>query len=531
VVDGTAESDTIVLDRTPPYTVRSVDVDRKATRLTASKAGGLESREVPESLRDVPCLTPEQIEKLARTALVIERYYKRPQDVEWAFDAAGQLYVLQARPMNIRPKRTERISGIDDASLAAQVAFSDKGTVVQRGIAAGKVFVVRNDDDLSRFPYGSILVTRYTSPKYSRVMPKAQGIITDIGSAAGHMATLAREYRVPTIVDTGIATELLETGDEITLDATQNRVYRGIIHVLSHFELTEEEVFEDTYEYRLMRRLLKKINPLNLVDPHSEEFKGSRCRTYHDITRYIHEKAIENLINLSENFQRYHDTAPKRLEAELPLGLMVIDVENGSTAPQESRSIHASDVASVPLKALLQGLCESGMWATNPAPVDLGSFMSSFTKTFSASLASPEKIGRNLAVISREYMNLNLRLGYHFNIVDSYIGDSLNDNYIYFRFLGGVTDILRRSRRAKFIAGVLERFDFRVEVHGDLVVGRIKKVSKERMIAKIKTLGGLIGYTRQLDVHMSNDEQIARHLEDFTQRISGLSEVSNECFF
>ena len=78
-------------------------------------------------------------------------------------------------------------------------------------------------------------------------------------------------------------------------------------------------------------------------------------------------------------------------------------------------------------------------------------------------------------------MNLNLRLGYHFNMIDAYICDTMNDNYIYFRFLGGVTDLMRRSRRAKFIAEVLEQFDFRVEVHGDLVVGGLKKNSRERM--------------------------------------------------
>jgi pyruvate,water dikinase len=530
VVEGIAESDTIILDRTPPYTARSVDAGYKKNKLVVFPPGGIVSAEVSEGMREAICLTPGQIEQLAQTAMAIERYYKRPQDVEWAFDKEGGLFILQARPMNMRPRRPEGMPRIDDPAFSDRVIFSNKGTAIQRGVAAGKAFVVRNYEDLRRFPYGAILVAKHTSPRFSRIMPKVQGIITDIGSAAGHMATLAREYRVPTIVDTGVATSVLNTGEEITLDATQNRVYRGIIHVLSRFELTEEEVFEDTYEYRLMRRLLKKTNQLNLIDPHSEEFKGSRCRTYHDITRYIHEKAIENLINLSENYSNYHSTTPKRLEAELPLGLMVIDVENGSTAPPEARVLHPGDIASAPLRALLQGLCQSGMWATNPAPVDLRSFMSSFTKTFSASLAGPDRIGRNLAIISREYMNLNLRLGYHFNILDSYIGDTLNDNYIYFRFLGGVTDILRRSRRARFIAGVLEHFDFRVELHGDLVIGRMKKASRERMTASMKTLGGLIGYTRQLDVRMSNDEQVAWHLEDFTQRISALAEVSHECF-
>jgi pyruvate,water dikinase len=140
-------------------------------------------------------------------------------------------------------------------------------------------------------------------------------------------------------------------------------------------------------------------------------------------------------------------------------------------------------------------------------------------------MAAPGKHDRNLAVISKEYMNLNLKLGYHFNIVDAYIGDSVNDNYICFRFLGGVTNFIRRSRRAKFIGEVLERFDFLVEVHGDLVIGRMKKNSKERMIDKMKILGGLIGYTRQLDVSMTNNEQITRHLTNFTQLIQTVMEV------
>jgi hypothetical protein len=58
-----------------------------------------------------------------------------------------------------------------------------------------------------------------------------------------------------------------------------------------------------------------------------------------------------------------------------------------------------------------------------------------------------------------------MRLGYHYNTIDAYVSDQVNDNYIYFRFLGGVTELVRRSRRARFVAEVLDRFDFRIEVH------------------------------------------------------------------
>ncbi|GKT07676.1 PEP/pyruvate-binding domain-containing protein [Desulforhabdus sp. TSK] len=530
VVQGMAESDTIFIDRTPPYRFQSMDVASKEMMLIPKADSGTEWTQVPEALRNAPSLNAEQMEKLAQAALVIEKYQKRPQDVEWAFDKDGKLFILQSRPLNIRPKEPEKMLQYVDSAGNDQVIFAGKGVVVQHGIAMGKAFVVQNEEDLQVFPHGSILVSRYTSPRYSRIMQRAQGIITDIGSATGHMSTLAREHRVPTIVDTGIATQVLSTGDEITLDATRNTVYRGIIKELGRFELAGEDVFEDSYEYRLLRRILKKINPLNLVDPHSQDFKPSRCITYHDITRYIHEVAVEKLINLSEKYQQYHNTTPKKLDLSIPLGLVVIDVDKGTNVAPQAKRMARENILSLPLKALIQGLIESGMWETQPVTVDLGSFMSSFTKPATSTLAHLHQQGRNLAVISKEYMNLSLKLGYHYNLLDAYIGDVVNNNYIYFRFLGGVTDLLRRSRRAKFIGDVLEKFDFLVEVHGDLVVAKIKKSSRERMIENMKMLGGLIGYTRQLDVRLTNEHQVSWCVEDFLRRIQATTEVSHERF-
>jgi len=529
VVGGEAESDTFILDRHPPHMVLSAETGHKVTKLVMDPSGGTVWVDVAGPLQDKPCLPEEYIQRLAQAAMMIESYYKHPQDVEWAFDGKGNLYILQSRPLNVRPNQPEdhRLN-IEQATRSAQVLFSGKGSVVQGGVASGKVYVANEDDDLNDFPYGAILVAHYTSPKYSRVMRKARGILTDIGSPTGHMATLAREYRVPTVVNTGVATKVLKTGDEVTLDASQNVLYEGTIRELTQFEITQGEVFEESYEYRLLRRLFKKVSLLHLFDPSSEDFKASRCRTFHDITRFIHEKAVEKLIDLSENFQKYHDRTPKRLESVLPLGLMIIDVENGTSALPEAKTLKVDQIVSPPMKAFLEGLSESGMWETDPVSVDLGSFMSSFTRTFSSSLATPEKVGRNLAVISKEYMNLHLRLGYHFNILDAYIGDVLNDNYIYFRFLGGVSDFIRRSRRARFIAEVLERHDFLVEVHGDLIVGRLKKLPKERMVAKMKVLGGLVGYTRQLDVSMTSDAQVEFHLAEFMQRIQTITEVSHD---
>ncbi|WP_034603910.1 PEP/pyruvate-binding domain-containing protein [Halodesulfovibrio aestuarii] len=515
VVDGDAPSDTLVLDRASPYSLRSLSIADKQRRLVLAPGGGTEWKDIPEGLHLVPSLTLEQLEHLAQAAMSIERYYKRPQDIEWGYDASGALQILQSRPLRFWAAPLNSEPQLEDVTRNAEIVFSGKGVVAQRGVAVGKVFLVDHNTDLTTFPYGAILVSRYTSPRFSRVMHKAQGIITDVGSPTGHMATIAREYRVPTVVNTEVATSLLRSGDEITLDATQNVAYRGSICALDRFTLTEEDVFEDSYEYRLLRRVIKHTSPLNLLDPHAENFKPSACRTYHDITRYIHEKAVEYLIRLSERQEVQHLSAPKRLETKYPLGLMLIDAGEGTTCRPEVRTATPEQIASIPLQEFLKGMECADMWCMDPVSVNLGSFMSSFTRTFPTLLASPDEVGRNLAVVLKHYMNINMRLGYHFNIIDAYISDIINDNYIYFRFLGGVTEFVRRSRRAQFIATVLEHFDFRVEVHGDLVVGRLKKLSCERMSLRMRMLGSLVGYTRQLDARMHTDKDIQEHAEAF----------------
>ena len=124
---------------------------------------------------------------------------------------------------------------------------------------------------------------------------------------------------------------------------------------------------------------------------------------------------------------------------------------------------------------------------------------------------------QNLAILSPEYLHLNLKLGYHFNIVDCYMADERNHNYIYFRFAGGVTEITRRSRRAVVLRKILESFDFVTEGSGDLVIGRIKKISRDEMAGRLRMTGRLIGFTRQLDILLRDDAVVHRLAERFVQ--------------
>lgn len=149
--------------------------------------------------------------------------------------------------------------------------------MAQRGIGTGPVYLVERDEDLDEFPDGAILVTRFTSPRLGRVMGRAHGVITDVGTPTGHLATIAREFRVPTIVNTGVATHILRPGMEVTIDAEQNVVYEGTVKELCYFQFTED-MFEESQEFRQLRRVLRRIAPLNLVDPQDKDFTPAAAR-------------------------------------------------------------------------------------------------------------------------------------------------------------------------------------------------------------------------------------------------------------
>ncbi len=514
--DGRMAADRYIVNRRPPYEPTTLQVAHKKEKLTLDEEGKTQATPVAEEIQHAPCLTPDQLRTLAEYGLMIEKHFKTPQDIEFAVDDDGQVFILQARPLNIKFDRSLMSRTLPGITDQYPVLLDNKGIIVQKGIAIGKVFKVQLDEDLDKFPDGAILVSKYTSPRFVKVIRKATGILTDVGSATGHLATIAREFRVPAIVNTQASMALLQNGQEITLDADENKVYDGIIKELYEYHLMEEPI-QETYEYRLLRRVLKKIGVLNLLDPQSKDFTPSGCRTFHDIIRFVHEKIVEELINRQYYLREDPKTATIALKLTVPLHLVLVDIDGGLAAEKNAASVSPEQIVSVPMRAFTQGLLVPGAWSTEPMAVDFGSFMSSMTRTFSTSLSNPKAIGQNLAVLSKQYANISLRLGYHFNMIDAYINDTPNNNYAYFRFFGGVTDPTRRSRRAQFLAEVLSQNDFSVERRGDLVVARVKKLTTRRMQQKLYLLGVLVAFARQLDVQMASDQHVHLYANHFKE--------------
>jgi pyruvate,water dikinase len=525
VVEGRASVDRFVVEKDPPHRILEREIATKEFMVRPKPGGGEEEVPVPEEEQQRPSLSDEAIETLVKWGLSLERYFKRPQEIEWAQDETGELWLLQSRFMNISRAALTPPEDIAEITTRYPVIIKDQGTVAHAGVGSGPVYQVDSDVKLSRFPEGAVLVIKYTAPWLTPVVPKASAIIAERGSAAGHLATIAREFRVPTLVGVEGACEHLREGEKITVDTKQRVVYAGRVKELLHYELVQTPAFEETHEFRQLRRLLKRIAPLHLIDPQAPDFTPQGCESVHDVIRFIHEKAVNELMDLPRFLKRFKGIKIFTLTSDVPLGLKILDLGGGIDPLAQGSLVLPEHIRSLPLKALWEGVSAPGVWSTEPIAVDFRGMMSSLTKTWAEGAGTTAYTGFNLAVVSEIYLNLHLRLGYHLNLVDARMHPEPQHNHIYFRFVGGVTDMTRRSRRAQLLAHILSQFHFKVDVKGDLVVARVLHLPREEMEERLKILGRLIGFTRQLDIQLKSDADIPQFMESFFEQNSQARET------
>jgi pyruvate,water dikinase len=128
---------------------------------------------------------------------------------------------------------------------------------------------------------------------------------------------------------------------------------------------------------------------------------------------------------------------------------------------------------------------------------------------------SSEFVGYNVAIISKDYVNLSIKFGYHFSVIDCYCSEVRRNNHVYFRFAGGATDITKRSRRIQLLAEILKEYGFNINMKGDVIICRLSNIGKEDMEDILNQLGRLLSYTRQLDALLHDDGAVRRYADKF----------------
>ena len=497
-------TETYLVQRAYPFGLIQSDIYPKD--LDFELGSGLTAlRHTPENLRrGSALLDPPFLKNVARTTAAMERFFSHPVELRWARLDSGGPIILDTRSS----ADLESDAGPFDPEgmLEGAESLLYGGETAQSGISAGKVVHVSVAGDFETFPHGAVAVTRTASPQLSPILRKACAIITETGNSISHLATIARELRVPAIFGATGALDLLPEGCEVTVDAGERTVYRGIVKPLLDSRAFNSDLSPSDPEYIVLRLLLRLILPLNLLDPEAADFAAGSCRTYHDIIHFCHERSVEELLHLQERHRKLEGLIPRRLESGVPMEIYVLDVESG-VVPGSGASVGLEELTSEPFEAFIRGLVFKEMWERSPASLRFRDIFSGLDKTFAA-MSRAEYSGPNLAVVAHNYMNLALHLGYHFSVIDSYIGDNANQNYIYFRFVGGFADDERRRRRAELIRLLLEGMDFKVTVRGDLIVGKFKTAERSETAAVLARLGQLTAFTRQLDTSMTSEASV-----------------------
>ncbi len=506
-VDGVITPDTYRVGKTPDLPILKTDISAKSVQLVARQDEGLQEIPVPPELQEQPCLTPEQIKTLAGYGVKLEEHYRGPQDVEWALDRDGRLLVLQSRPLRLPAPAEGDLQAVP--LVAGYPLLLEGGAVAFPGVGCGPAFQVLSDEDLLSFPEGAVLVARHSSPKFVMVMPKAQAIVTDAGSISGHMASLAREFAVPTLLNAKVATSLIPPGAEVTVDAYAGRVYQGRVPELLARQRSRESHMQETPVYQTLKQVAEAILPLTLVDPKSPEFTPENCRSLHDLGRLVHELSYSEMFQISDLVAEKGGGAVK-LEAPIPLDLYLIDLGGGLTEDAgELTQVTVDQIASAPLRALLGGMLHEDLRVQEPRPIQLSGLLSVMREQLMAPPDMEERFGeRSYAIISDKYLNFSSRVGYHYSVLDAYVGQTVNKNYLTFSFKGGAADDVRRNRRVRAIAAVLVGLDFAVEVKGDRVDARLQKYEAEVLEEKLDLIGRLLQFTRQMDMLMVSEASV-----------------------
>lgn len=240
VVSGAVTPDDFVVDKKTLKVIEKRIAKKTVQYIRDPKTGKTVHVEVPPEKQEQPCISDEEILRLAELAKRIEQHYGKAQDIEWAIDRdlpfPSNVFIVQSRPETVWSAKAAQLPEKEVMERPAEML-----KVVVKGIAAGKrgfgagvAKVVLNPQEAAKvMQKGDILVTDMTNPDYVPFMKLAGAIVTDKGGVTCHAAIVSRELGIPCVVGTENATKLMVTGKEYTVDARSGVVYEGILPTLT----------------------------------------------------------------------------------------------------------------------------------------------------------------------------------------------------------------------------------------------------------------------------------------------------------
>jgi pyruvate, water dikinase len=508
IASGHTPADLFVVSRKRGHQLVREHLADKLQVAVAKPGGGIQRNELSQLEARESSLTAAQMAKLADYGMAIEDYFRAPQDVEWAVDEAGEIWILQTRPLAV----VEAIRGRSRAKVSGPTLASE-GVTVFPGRVSGPAHVVTELDELRDTPEGAILVLSRVSPEIVPVLPRISGLVSEWGNVAAHAAALLREYKIPSVFMMKGLLEAVSEGDAVSLDAVQRKLYPG-----THWSGRQVEISEDdTGSSGELDPINRHILALNLVDPSAYGFRPSACKSTHDVLRFCHEKSVEAMFTANDYEMEQAGYGARKIKTDVPMNLCVLDLGGGvEELEPTATTVDPQQVISRPFQSLWKGITHPGVSWRRDIPASFSDVASVMAQSFTPGAYDMRALGmKSYLLLASEYMNLNSRLAYHFTLVDACLCEDEIRNYISFRFAGGGATRFRRNLRAQFLARCLSHYGFLVHRRGDLVNAWLRNVPESDADYALNIMGRLIACTSQLDMYMANPETMNWFADQF----------------
>ena len=275
----------------------------------------------------------------------------------------------------------------------------------------------------------------------------------------------------------GNAKSILKQGDTVTVDADRRSIYPGRVEVLMARRPASLSPMKGSPVHSTLSAAARHILPLHLLDTDSTDFRPRNCESLHDVIRFCHEKAVKEMFSFGRD-AHFPQAAAKRLHSGGAKQFWVLNLDDGFEGEVKGANVDLDQIASIPMLALWEGM-NALPWEGPPAVNARGLMSVMFEATANPALdpaMASHFAARNYFMISRNYVSLQSRFGFHFCGAEALVGERDTENYAGFQFQGGAANEKRRILRAKLVGELLEERDFRVRVRMDAVSARVEGI-------------------------------------------------------
>jgi pyruvate,water dikinase len=428
--------------------------------------------------------------------------------LEWGIDENKKIVFLQCSKININ--KNESVLSVSDLDSPL---ITTGGKTLFPGKAEGNIVFLESVKDIGQVTKGCAVLIKKPEEFLIPVLPIVSAVIIVEADPLDPVLSLIKELSIPCIYQLGAEAEKLLDKNIVSIDATGRKIFNGVKwpnlreSVLARINTRTKIKGESSlYDY---------ILKLNLKNPDSPTFKAKLCGSVCDILWYIQEKSSSAIFEFCDSYKKNNGLNSYRIKTDLPLNLQVIELDSSSFGAA-GRKNFPENINSKPFKALWNGISDKRLFWPKRWGKKMADMPSEFSEIVLGGNKGPRrKNDLNYIMLSKDYINFNARISFHYVMIDSAAGPGVENNHIHFRFRDGGGSYESRKLCACFLEMVLQHEGFGVERKEDIVNAWYRFYPEEDTLAKLEMTGRLVVCARELDAVLRNDTDARLYCDYF----------------